>query len=34
MRTDEAKWLFRWLMPAADMTQMSTIGYGTKVIVY
>lgn len=34
MKTDEAKWLFRWLMPTSDMTQVNTIGYGTQVIVY
>ena len=34
MKTEEAKWLFRWLTPKADPTQMSTIGYGTQVTVY
>jgi lipoprotein-anchoring transpeptidase ErfK/SrfK len=34
MVNDEAKWLFRWLTPAADPQKMSTIGMGTQVIVY
>jgi Uncharacterized protein conserved in bacteria len=34
MLTEEAKWLFRWLTPAADMTKMNTIGLGTQVTVY
>lgn len=34
MKTDEAKWLFRWLTPRYQTGQMSTIGMGTQVIVY
>ncbi len=34
MKTDEAKWLFRWLTPASDADKMSNIGYGTQVTVY
>lgn len=34
MKTEEARWLFRWVTPVADMTKMNTIGYGTQVHVY
>jgi hypothetical protein len=34
MLTEEAKWLFRWLTPAADPKKMSTLGHGTEVTVY
>lgn len=34
MKTEEAKWLFRWLTPAAESDKMSNIGYGTQVTVY
>ena len=34
MVTEEAKWLFRWLLPVADTTQMNTVGMGTEVVVY
>lgn len=34
MLTEEAKWLFRWLTPAADPQKMSTLGHGTEVTVY
>jgi hypothetical protein len=34
MRTNEAKWLFRWLTPAMKSGEMSTIGLGTQVFVY
>ncbi len=34
MKTEEAKWLFRWVTPAVDMSKMTTTGYGTQVLVY
>jgi lipoprotein-anchoring transpeptidase ErfK/SrfK len=34
LRNEEAKWLFRWLTPVYKNDQMSTIGMGTKVIIY
>jgi hypothetical protein len=34
MVTEEAKWLFRWLMPVADTSEMNTVGMGTEVTVY
>ncbi|MHC1741269.1 MAG: L,D-transpeptidase [Anaerolineaceae bacterium] len=34
MINDEAKWLYRWLTPAANPGQMSTTGRGSQVIVY
>jgi hypothetical protein len=34
MVTEEAKWLFRWLMPVADTSEMNTVGLGTEVTVY
>jgi lipoprotein-anchoring transpeptidase ErfK/SrfK len=34
MRTEEARWLFRWITPSADMQKMTTHGYGTQVLVY
>ena len=34
MKTEEAKWLFRWLTPAANIEKMSTTGMGTQVLVY
>ncbi len=33
MRTEEAKWIFRWTTPYPDPTITSTIGYGTYVVV-
>jgi len=33
MRPDEAKWLFRWLLPAAEPGAVHTAGNGTRVIV-
>jgi hypothetical protein len=34
MRTDEAKWLFRWASPPADGTNNVQTGYGTLVNVF
>ncbi|KAF0112327.1 MAG: hypothetical protein FD147_200 [Chloroflexi bacterium] len=34
MKTEEARWLFRWVTPVADMQKMETRGYGTQVTVY
>ena len=34
MRMDEAKWMFRWLTPSADLQKMNTIGRGTQVDVF
>lgn len=34
MRMDEAKWMFRWLTPEADLAQMNSIGRGTQVDVF
>lgn len=33
MRNDEAKWLFRWTTPVAQMDKMESRGMGTRVIV-
>ena len=33
MRTEEAKWLYRWTTPIADHTQWDSKGLGTKVLV-
>lgn len=34
MRTNEAKWLFRWLRPIHDGPQLYRRGYGTKVDIF
>jgi hypothetical protein len=34
MRTEEARWLYRWLTPAGDMSKITTVGYGTQVHVF
>lgn len=34
MKTEEARWLFRWCTPATDLKSMQTIGRGTSVLVY
>ncbi|MEX1248348.1 MAG: L,D-transpeptidase [Anaerolineales bacterium] len=34
MRPDEAKWLFRWLLPPADPGEIQTTGNGTRVVVF
>ncbi len=34
MRTNEAKWLFRWLRPIHDGPQLYRRGYGTTVNIY
>jgi len=33
MRTEEAKWLFRWTRPIHDPDRIYTTGYGTSVII-
>jgi hypothetical protein len=33
MHTDEAKWLFRWTLPAIEADQMLKAGHGTSVLV-
>ncbi len=33
MRTEEAKWLFRWLTPVSSPDDWTRIGYGTEVTV-
>ncbi|HEX9011857.1 MAG TPA: L,D-transpeptidase [Anaerolineaceae bacterium] len=33
MRTEEAKWIYRWATPTADFANVDTIGYGTYVVV-
>lgn len=33
MRSNEAKWLFRWITPNYEPTKMEQTGYGTRVIV-
>ena len=33
MRTEEAKWLFRWTRPLQDPDQIYTTGYGTLVVI-
>ena len=34
MKTEEARWLYRWVTPEGDMSKMTTIGFGTQVYVY
>lgn len=34
MRTEEAKWLFRWALPKHDVHQYTNRGYGTLVQIY
>lgn len=34
MKTEEARWLYRWVTPVGDMSKMTTIGFGTQVHVY
>ncbi len=33
MRTEEAKWLFRWCLPESPADEMTTLGFGTSVVV-
>lgn len=33
MRTEEAKWLFRWVRPLHDPNRIYTTGYGTQVVI-
>lgn len=33
MRTEEAKWLFRWVLPISQPEDIERRGYGTKVVV-
>lgn len=33
MRTQEAKWLFRWVLPVHDPDRIYTTGYGTQVVI-
>jgi lipoprotein-anchoring transpeptidase ErfK/SrfK len=34
MRTEDARWIFRWVTPPVDMQKMTTTGLGTQVLVY
>ncbi len=34
MKIEEAKWIFRWVTPKVETNKMTTIGYGTQVLVY
>ncbi|KAA3643996.1 MAG: L,D-transpeptidase [Chloroflexi bacterium] len=34
MRNKDAKWLFRWLEPISEVTDVERTGYGTQVYVY
>jgi len=34
MKTDEARWIYRWSTPEADPQSMETTGYGTQVHVF
>lgn len=34
MKSEEAKWIFRWTTPVATPDKIETIGYGTRVIVF
>jgi lipoprotein-anchoring transpeptidase ErfK/SrfK len=34
MRTEEAKWIYRWTAPVARSTDWNRKGYGTRVEVY
>jgi lipoprotein-anchoring transpeptidase ErfK/SrfK len=33
MRTDEARWLYRWTLPVVPQEEMHLAGYGTPVVV-
>ncbi|HEX2981336.1 MAG TPA: L,D-transpeptidase [Anaerolineaceae bacterium] len=33
MRTEEAQWLYRWLLPAAESGDWEKRGYGTRVLI-
>ncbi len=33
LRTDEAKWLFRWVRPVHEPDRIYTPGYGTQVVI-
>jgi hypothetical protein len=33
MRTEEAKWLYRWSMPLSEPDKLLIIGYGTRVLI-
>lgn len=34
MKTEEARWLYRWVTPVGDMAKITTVGYGTQVHVF
>jgi hypothetical protein len=34
MRTEDAKWLYRWTTPIAKYKEWERKGYGTRVTVY
>ena len=34
MKTEEARWLYRWVTPVGEMNKITTIGYGTQVHVF
>lgn len=34
MKPEEARWLYRWVTPVADLTKMETVGFGTQVHIY
>ncbi len=33
LRTEDAKWLFRWTVPVSEPSEWEKTGYGTQVIV-
>lgn len=34
MKTEEARWLYRWVTPVGEMDKITTIGYGTQVHIF
>lgn len=34
MKTEEARWLYRWVTPPGDISKITSIGYGTQVKVF
>lgn len=34
MKTEEARWLYRWVTPVGDMKKITSIGYGTQVHIF
>ncbi len=34
MKTEEAKWVYRWTLPIAPANKVEQVGFGTKVVVF